>query len=70
MRPRLIAESYRGSAESCSRIEGFGDHPEDNLLIHGDAPNALEALTQQPRFTWRYAEKVKLAYLDPPFNTA
>lgn len=50
-------------------IEGFGDHPEDNLLIHGDAPGALGALTQQPRFAWRYAEKVRLAYLDPPFNT-
>jgi adenine specific DNA methylase Mod len=50
-------------------VEGFGDHPEDNLLIHGDAPNALESLTQQPRFTWRYAQQVRLAYLDPPFNT-
>lgn len=50
-------------------IRGFGDHPEENLLIHGDAPGALQALTQQPRFASRYAEKVKIAYLDPPFNT-
>lgn len=50
-------------------IKGFGDHPEDNLLIHGDARGALEALTQHPRFAWRYAGKVKLSYLDPPFNT-
>ena len=50
-------------------ISGFGDHPESNLLIHGHARDALEALTQQPRFAWRYAEQVKLAYLDPPFNT-
>lgn len=48
---------------------GFGDHPDDNLLIHGDAPGALQALTQQPRFAWRYAGQIKLAYLDPPFNT-
>lgn len=50
-------------------IRGFGDHPEDNLLIQGDAPGALQTLTQQPRFAWRYAEHIKLAYLDPPFNT-
>ena len=50
-------------------ISGFGDHPESNLLIHGHARDALEALTQQPRFAWRYSEQVKLAYLDPPFNT-
>ena len=50
-------------------IIGFCDHPEYKLLIHGHARDALEALTQQPRFAWRYAEQVKLAYLDPPFNT-
>lgn len=49
-------------------IAAFGEHPDENLLIHGDAGKALCALAHQPRFSWRYAEHVKLAYLDPPFN--
>lgn len=36
-----------------------------NLLIEGDATSALTALTIDPRYTGQ----VKLAYLDPPFNT-
>jgi adenine-specific DNA-methyltransferase len=41
----------------------------DNLLIHGDALNALTSLAQLPEFASQYLGKVKLAYLDPPFNT-
>ena len=41
----------------------------DNLLIRGDALNALLALTRLPEFEREYVGKVKLAYLDPPFNT-
>lgn len=41
----------------------------DNLLIRGDALHALKGLTQLPEFAREYAGKVKLAYLDPPFNT-
>lgn len=41
----------------------------DNLLICGDALNALTSLTQLPEFEREYVGKVKLAYLDPPFNT-
>lgn len=53
----------------------MGDtHPEaerahDNLLIRGDALNALTSLIRIPEFEREYAGKVKLAYLDPPFNT-
>ena len=50
-------------------ISGCGDRREDNLLIHAEALTALDALTCQPRFAWRYTSKVKVAYLDPPFNT-
>lgn len=46
----------------------FGNNQQDNLLIQGDARAALNALTHQPRFSWRYAGLVTLAYLDPPFN--
>jgi adenine-specific DNA-methyltransferase len=41
----------------------------DNLLIRGDALNALTSLVQLPEFAKELVGKVKLAYLDPPFNT-
>lgn len=41
----------------------------DNLLIRGDALNALTTLARLPEFAREYLGKVKLAYLDPPFNT-
>lgn len=42
---------------------------QDNLLIRGDALNALTSLCELPEFAREYVGKVKLAYLDPPFNT-
>lgn len=41
----------------------------DNLLIHGDALNALTSLAKLPEFSKQYLGQVKLAYIDPPFNT-
>src|SRR5581483_10585811 len=41
----------------------------DNLLIRGDALNALTSLLELPEFAHEYAGQVKVAYLDPPFNT-
>lgn len=41
----------------------------ENLLIRGDALNALTSLARIPEFQREYLGKVKLAYLDPPFNT-
>jgi len=41
----------------------------DNLLIRGDALNALASLCELPEFAREYVGKVKLVYLDPPFNT-
>jgi adenine-specific DNA-methyltransferase len=45
------------------------DRARDNLLIRGDALNALRSLARLPEFAAEYLGKVKLAYLDPPFNT-
>lgn len=42
---------------------------EDNLLIEGDALYALTALNRIPELAERYAGKVRLVYIDPPFNT-
>ncbi len=41
----------------------------DNLLIRGDALHALTSLGKLPEFRSELLGKVKLAYLDPPFNT-
>lgn len=43
---------------------------EDNLLIHGESGDVLEALTRVPELAVKYLGKVKLIYIDPPFNTA
>jgi len=49
--------------------EGGKTRAGDNLLIRGDALNALTSLARLPEFASEYLGKVKLAYLDPPFNT-
>ena len=41
----------------------------DNLLIRGDALNALVSLLELPEFASEYVGRVRLAYIDPPFNT-
>jgi len=45
------------------------DRAPDNLLIRGDALNALRSLAGLAEFSSEYLGRVKLAYLDPPFNT-
>lgn len=41
----------------------------DNLLINGESGDVLEALTRVPELADKYVGKVKLCYIDPPFNT-
>jgi len=41
----------------------------DNLLIRGDSLHALTSLLRIPEFAAEYEGKVKLVYIDPPFNT-
>ncbi len=61
---RLLDEA--GTAgETRSRAE----RAKDNLLIRGDALNALTSLGELPEFAAELVGKVRLAYLDPPFNT-
>lgn len=42
----------------------------DNLMILGESGDVLEALTRVPELAEKYVGKVKLVYIDPPFNTA
>lgn len=43
---------------------------DDNLLILGESGDVLESLTRVPELAEKYVGKVKLIYIDPPFNTA
>jgi adenine-specific DNA-methyltransferase len=49
--------------------EGPSTRARDNLLIRGDALSTLHSLVQLPEFATELVGKVRLAYLDPPFNT-
>ncbi len=42
----------------------------DNLLILGESGDVLETLSRVPELAEKYVGKVKLIYIDPPFNTA
>lgn len=48
----------------------FGEYAQSNILIRGDAQDALEALRRTPPFADEYVEGVKVAYLDPPSTPA
>lgn len=50
-------------------VATHGTNHGDNLLIKGDALHGLEALTCIPEWAEHYVGKVKLCYIDPPFNT-
>jgi len=41
----------------------------DNLLIRGDALHGLTSLAALPEFSGTYEGKIRLCYIDPPFNT-
>jgi len=43
--------------------------PSDNLLIRGDGLDAMRSLARIPEYAEVYRGKVKLVYIDPPFNT-
>lgn len=45
------------------------DPHSDNLLFVGDSLDVLRILLEVPEFRRQYRGKVKLVYIDPPFNT-
>lgn len=50
-------------------VGNTSERAKDNLLIRGDALHALTSLANLPEFSREYLGKVKLVYIDPPFNT-
>jgi adenine-specific DNA-methyltransferase len=55
--------------EPVSRVGDADGTPDDNLLIRGDGLDAMRALARVPEYARTYRGKVKLVYIDPPFNT-
>jgi len=51
------------------KVSAPSERAKDNLLIRGDALHALASLAKLPEFGGEYLGKVRLAYIDPPFNT-
>ena len=45
------------------------DPYQDNLLFTGDSIDVLRVLREVPEYSRHYRGKVKLVYIDPPFNT-
>ena len=56
-------------AAAVGRTQSEESQDSDNLLIRGDALNALVSLSKLPAFAAEYVGRVRLAYIDPPFNT-
>lgn len=56
-------------AAAVGKVHSESRREQDNLLIRGDALNAMTSLSKLPEFAREYAGKVKLCYIDPPFNT-
>ncbi|KLL04679.1 MAG: DNA methylase N-4/N-6 domain-containing protein [Mycoplasmataceae bacterium RV_VA103A] len=50
-------------------MEKVGENSSDNLIICGDSLNALTSLSKIPEYRKKYVNKIKLIYIDPPFNT-
>lgn len=61
---RLLTDSH-----ALGEVHARKERAKDNLLIRGDALNALTSLIELPEFAREYLGKVKLVYIDPPFNT-
>lgn len=67
---RLLDEVERYDREpDPDAPEGDPEPSDDNLLISGDAMHVLDALAKIPEYADRHVGKVKLVYIDPPFNT-
>ncbi|MFI9552722.1 site-specific DNA-methyltransferase [Nonomuraea endophytica] len=64
--PRVTEVRLLQKAEKTGEVTGTAS---DNLLIQGDSYDVLQALTRTPEYSKEYRGKVKLVYIDPPFNT-
>lgn len=71
----IIDETFTGQQSPKDPTFAYSDRSDfepqtDNLLIHGDSGDVLEALTRVPELSEKYVRQVKCVYIDPPFNTS
>jgi adenine-specific DNA-methyltransferase len=57
------------NVSSVGEVHPDRSRAKDNLLIRGESLHALTSLLRVPEFAAEYEGKVKLVYIDPPFNT-
>jgi adenine-specific DNA-methyltransferase len=55
--------------DEVDRVGDASGTESDNLLIRGDSLDALRSMVHSPEYAKTYRGKVKLVYIDPPFNT-
>lgn len=75
IRPLVLDEAVRGEQAPKDPARSYTDRAElapqsENLLIHGESGDVLEALTRVPELAEQYVGQVKCIYIDPPFNTS
>ena len=66
---RVAEVRLLNDAGTTGEVRPDGERAKDNLLMRGDALAAVTSLTKIPEFRDEYVGKVRLVYLDPPFNT-
>lgn len=66
---RVAEVRLLNDAGTVGEVAGDKQRAQDNLLIRGDSLDALTSLSKLPEFSKEYLGKVKLVYIDPPFNT-
>lgn len=67
---RLLHEVDRHAADDRRpRGSALPEPQDDNLLITGDAMHMLRSLSELPEYAAKYENKIRLVYIDPPFNT-
>lgn len=66
---RVAEVRLLNSAAAVGEVRPHSSRGQDNLLIRGDALHALTSLNSLPEFALEFVGKIKLVYLDPPFNT-
>src|SRR4051812_44998556 len=67
--PRVTEVRLLDHVDTVGEVEDGSRSSAENLVIIGDSGNALRTLVELPEYTKQYRGKVKLVYIDPPFNT-
>ncbi|NEW32942.1 site-specific DNA-methyltransferase [Nocardia cyriacigeorgica] len=67
--PRFAEVRLLHEKEVVGQVNPAAKATSDNLLIVGDSYDALQSLNRIPEYASEYRGRVKLVYIDPPFNT-